>query len=403
MEDGYPISDVIRFHRELDQFNWQLGGEKMRYNFLRRTEFLPHAILYRKGEISRLETAFRRDVAQFQIESQEGRMTLDLYVQTAPVNGMLILHHGHIVYETYPRMRPFDKHLYMSVSKTYVAAVIAILEERGLLEVRQPVDSYLPEVYGSGWEGVPVQDALDMASGIDATENEEGYTNPDAPYYQYEASLGWLPATERTLPSTYSYVATLKRKEPPGQVFDYSSTNTFLLSWLAERLTGMPMNEILTDEIWGKIGAEADGLLAISPFGAPGTSGGIFGTLRDLARFGLLFTQGGRETLAESVLPDGYLQKIQLNGRPEIFDKGAAGQNTLRMLHGERPRHNTWQWDYVMEDGDFFKGGYGGQGLYISPHRDLVIAYFGTPFDENLQSHELEWITRQMVKAGLFD
>ena len=31
-----------------------------------------------------------------------------------------------------------------------------------------------------------------------------------------------------------------------------------------------------------------------------------------------------------------------------------------------------------MPDGDFYKGGFGGQGLYISPTRDLVIAYFGT-------------------------
>ncbi len=403
MEEGYPISEVIRFHREIDQFNWQLGGEKMHYNFLRRSEFLPHALLYRMGEISRLEKALREDVAQFAVESREGRMGLDVYVQTAAVNGIVILHHGHIAYEAYPHMRPFDKHLYMSVSKAYVAAIIAILEGRGRLDVSQLIESYLPEVTGSGWQDVTVQDVLDMASGIDASENEEGYTNPNHPYYQYEASLGWLPATEQTQSSTYRYVAALKRKEAPGRVFDYSSTNTFLLSWLAERLTGMPMNEILTAEIWSKIGAEADGLLAISATGASGSSGGIFGTLRDLARFGLLFTPSGRHVLPEAVLPEGYLHKIQQDGRPEIFDKGAAGQRTLRELHGERPRHNTWQWDYVMEDGDFFKGGYGGQGLCLSPKRDLVIAYFGTPFDENLQTHELEWITRQMIRAGLFD
>ena len=32
-----------------------------------------------------------------------------------------------------------------------------------------------------------------------------------------------------------------------------------------------------------------------------------------------------------------------------------------------------------MPDGDFYKGGFGGQGLYISPARDLVIAFFGMP------------------------
>jgi hypothetical protein len=56
-----------------------------------------------------------------------------------------------------------------------------------------------------------------------------------------------------------------------------------------------------------------------------------------------------------------------------------------------------------MEDGDFFKGGYGGQGLYISPAHDLVIAYFGTPFDEHMETHELEWITRQIVNSGLLE
>jgi CubicO group peptidase (beta-lactamase class C family) len=45
---------------------------------------------------------------------------------------------------------------------------------------------------------------------------------------------------------------------------------------------------------------------------------------------------------------------------------------------GERPRHNTYQWDMVFEDGDFYKGGYGGQGLYISPARDLVVAAFSS-------------------------
>lgn len=32
--------------------------------------------------------------------------------------------------------------------------------------------------------------------------------------------------------------------------------------------------------------------------------------------------------------------------------------------------------DVVFSDGDFYKEGVGGQGLYISPSRDLVIAWF---------------------------
>jgi hypothetical protein len=29
-----------------------------------------------------------------------------------------------------------------------------------------------------------------------------------------------------------------------------------------------------------------------------------------------------------------------------------------------------------MKDGDFYKGGFSGQGLYMSPSHNLVIAYF---------------------------
>jgi CubicO group peptidase (beta-lactamase class C family) len=151
------------------------------------------------------------------------------------------------------------------------------------------------------------------------------------------------------------------------------------------------------------MGAEADGLLAISTFGAPAAHGGLCATLRDVARFGLLFTPAGQACAPQAALPAAYLAKLQSGGRPELFDRGPTGPLTVQALHGEHLRCNIDQWDYVLADGDFFKGGYGGQGLYISPARDLVIAYFGTPFDEQMQTHELQWITRQLIHSGLFE
>jgi CubicO group peptidase (beta-lactamase class C family) len=403
MQSGWTHQDVLKFHRQIDGLNWQFGGENMHYNFLHRSEFLPHAVVYRGEENTGLGVAPSQDLAAFKVTSLYGRLPLQEYVTRAPVNGILFVQHGRIIYECYPRMRPMERHLLMSVTKALVSTVIALLANRGLLDVQQGVDYYLPSLRGSGWEQTPVQDVLDMSSGIDAAEVEEGFTNPAHPYYQYEASLGWLPQTGLTLESTYQYIASLRRKELPGQRYEYTSVNTFVLAWLAERLTGLALHEILTREIWGKIGAEADGLLAISKFGAPAAHAGFCATLRDVARFGLLFTPTGRAALNGTLVPAEYLRKIQSGGRPEIFDRGPSGQPILDRLHGEHPRHNIDQWDYVLEDGDFFKGGYGGQGLYISPRRDLVIAYFGTPLDANMQTHELEWITRQIVKAGLLD
>jgi CubicO group peptidase (beta-lactamase class C family) len=403
MHPESTIQDVLKYHRQIDKQNWQFGGENMHYNFLHRSEFLPHAVVCRGGEISSLDAASSADLRLFAVESRYGRLPFETYIHTAPVNGIIIVHHGCILYEAYPRMRPLDKHALMSVGKVLVSTLIAILAARGQIDLSRPVESYLPSLCGSGWEHTPVEDVLDMASGIDAVEEEEGFTNPDHPYYQYEASLGWLPKTACTVDSTYAYVAGLKRKDPAGQHFEYTSVNTFLLSWLAEHMTGFPLNELISREIWTQIGAQGDGLLAQSAYGAPAAHAGFCAALRDVARFGLLFTPHARSMLPGIILPSGYVSTLQRGGRPELFHNGPSGAVMMRELHGERPSHNIHQWDYVMPDGDFFKGGYGGQGLYISPGRDLVVAYFGTPFDEMMQTHELQWITRQLIKTGLFD
>jgi CubicO group peptidase (beta-lactamase class C family) len=288
----------------------------------------------------------------------------------------------------------------MSVAKVFASTALAILADRGQLDPSQPVDVYLPEVVGSGWEGVAVQDVLDMASGIDCLEMTEGaYSDPSHPYYEYEASLGWQVPTDQTRSSTYEYLTTLGRHTEPGTVMEYTSPNTFIIAWLVERITGQPFNEALSELLWRKIGAESDAFISISAAGAPAAHGGMSSTLRDLARFGLLFTPSAGVVVDEPIISARYLGAIQHGGRPDIY--AAAAEKYARIFGGDRPRHNAWQWDLVMDDGDFYKGGFGGQGLYISPSRDLVIAFFGCP-PESMVDHELLSISRQLSTSGMF-
>jgi hypothetical protein len=62
----------------------------------------------------------------------------------------------------------------------------------------------------------------------------------------------------------------------------------------------------------------------------------------------------------------------------------------------EPPHHATYQWDAVWTDGDFFKAGFRGQGLYISPSQDLVIAFFGSA------SQGQKAYARAIAKSSLF-
>jgi len=245
-----------------------------------------------------------------------------------------------------------------------------------------------------------VLDILDMASGIGCLEGEEGaYENPETCYYQYEAGLGWMTPSEETPDDPYAYVASLESHRPPGEAFEYTSPNTFVLAWLIERVTGRRYVEVLESEIWQRMGAESDAYITAPRRGIPIVHAGVSSTLRDVARFGLLFTPTGRIVTAP-VVSDAYLAKIQQGGRPEIFNAGS--EDDPRLIDGEPPRHNTYQWDFVMEDGDFFKGGYGGQGLYVSPSRDLVVAFFGT-MNADGSGHRLTDVARQLAKSGLFE
>jgi CubicO group peptidase (beta-lactamase class C family) len=400
----YSSDEARKWHGETTLLNWPNGGDVMRYAFLHMAEFFPHALIHRSGPIAELSVDPHDGVRDFPTETRLGSLTLDDYVQhpESTVDGLVIVRSGRIVYESYPRMRPFDKHMYMSVAKVFASTAVAILQDRGLIDVDAPVETYLPELAESGWTGAPVIDVLDMASGTACLEMTDGaYSVPSHLYYQYEASLGWVVATDRTMSSTREYVASLERARPPGEAYEYTSPNTFVLSWLVEEVSGLPYAEFLTQEIWSKMGAESDALIAISRLGEPASHGGMSSTLRDLARFGLLFTPSWHAVASERVISPQYLTAIQDGGRPEIYDAGDGHQQTATFAPGDNARHNTYQWDFVMPDGDFHKGGYGGQGLYISPSRDLVIAFFGTA-DASMRSHDLKAIARNLAVSQTF-
>jgi CubicO group peptidase (beta-lactamase class C family) len=132
--------------------------------------------------------------------------------------------------------------------------------------------------------------------------------------------------------------------------------------------------------------------------GIAASHGGVSSTLRDLARYGLLYTPSRPAVSRTPVISGAALHAIQTDGRPELLAHSAGAQDWSK-LQGERPRHNANQWDMVMADGDFFKAGFCGQGLWVSPSRNLVVAYFG----HAEAADAAVTYARAIALAGLFD
>ena len=153
--------------------------------------------------------------------------------------------------------------------------------------------------------------------------------------------------------------------------------NTFVLGWLAEEVTGRPYSEIVSEKFWQKMGAESDGLILVSEVGASGSHGNMSSTLRDLGRYGMLYTPSWKLVAKERVVPEALIKRIQKDGRHALYASGKS-QAVWDSYMGEECLWGTRQFDFVTKDGDFGKAGYQGQTLYISPSKNLVVASFAT-------------------------
>ena len=120
--------------------------------------------------------------------------------------GVVILHRGDMVFEHYPRQQPHDKPMFWSVTKVLVSTLMAILEERGEVDVSLPVDHYMPDLEDTAYAGVSVRAVLDMASGVDCGDE---YVDQSSCYYRYSAAIGEGYRGPDAADNPYEFVAGL--------------------------------------------------------------------------------------------------------------------------------------------------------------------------------------------------
>ncbi|MBO0322225.1 beta-lactamase family protein [Muricauda sp. CAU 1633] len=417
-DQGFPESDYIDFslekskkvHQRFNDENWDdfeswaLQGDASRYIYLHFSEFWPHTII-KAGQYKKcLPIHLREDVAQFQFALDKKDFIFKNYINNSPTNGAIVIHKGNIIFESYPRMLPDDKHTYMSISKILVSLSVGILIDQGKINTEDPVEVYIPELKGSHAGKIKVIDFLDMTSGLDCVPSESH--GGDC----FKKSLlvwGW-PNTSMALENPLEYFAEIASHRPAGEVFEYADINPLILSALIEEVSGQKYSNFIEQEIWKKSGAMSDAVIMNAAFGRSASPLGFSSTLRDLARLGMLYTPSGRRN-NNPVVSTRHLEAIQMEGRPKLLLETKStdwftdnDSNTKNLLYGEPIKHETYQWEFVMEDGDFWKAGFGGSGLYVSPKKDLVIAYFGSK-DENNNENKLPLISRMIAKSDLFN
>jgi CubicO group peptidase (beta-lactamase class C family) len=340
---------AVIFERELDRLRFATsmfsGAEQVA---TRRIAAPPAASLLPDGERVSLPISF---------EFEGGQADLADFLDQTDTTGLLVLADGKVVFEdAYRGNGPGTRSISWSVAKSFVSALVGIAIEDGHIEsVEDPITRYVPELSGSAYEGVRIKDVLQMSSG--ARWNED-YSDPDSDINRF----GRILAIGGSLDE---HAMQLERELEPGTYNRYNSTDTHALGMLLARATGRDLSSLLEEKIWRPLGMEDDAYWLLDDEGVEFAAGGLNVSLRDYARFGLLYLQGG-----------------QWNGAQIVPAKWVAQSVTPDSPHlqpGENPASDWvvgygYQW-WIPEgdEAEFSAIGIYNQFIYVNPTRNIVI------------------------------
>jgi len=293
-----------------------------------------------------------QELGSVTVEFEGGGMSVDDYFTKQSVAGLVVLKDGVIVYERYGLGNDENSvWTSFSVAKSVVSLLVGVAMRDGYIEsLDEKVTDYLPRLKGSPYEDSSIKNIMQMASGVRWNED---YADRNS-----DINSDWSgrrSATEKPAPlATYDYLSKLPRVAKPGEKFNYNTAETNLVGNVLRAAIGNNLATYLSEEIWIPFGMESDANWLLVEAGG-GEFGGccISATLRDYARIGLFAMNNGRLADGQEVLPKGWMKK---STEPS---KGYAGYGYL------------W---WLGEDGVYEATGVFGQGIYIDPKRNVVIA-----------------------------
>jgi CubicO group peptidase (beta-lactamase class C family) len=346
---------------------------RTRWSFAHMRQFLPTSVVPRSGapvcELARRE---RPDIDRltFTPLGQSDVMTWEASLQANYTDAIVILHRGAIVYERYfGVMNAHTQHIAFSVTKSLVATIAQTLVHEGVLDENATTLTYVPELRSSGYADATVRHLLDMTTGMGYVED---YADQNSSVWQFSRAGGFRPrpAGYQGPESFYAYITALPKESAHGQRFAYKTVNTDTLGWILSRVTGRSVSDLLAERLWSQLGVEHDAYFTVDSTGVEFAGGGLNLTLRDAARFGEMMRLDGRFN-GRQIIPAAVVDDIRRGASKDHF--ALAG---YALLPGWSYR-NMW-WVSHNAHGAFTARGIHGQGIYIDPAAEMVIARFAS-------------------------
>ena len=277
-------------------------------------------------------------------------MDVDAYMKAQRTAGLVILQDGKVRMEKYGLdFTAQGKWTSFSVAKSFTSTMVgAAIKDGYIKNIDDKVSAYIPDLKGSAYDDVTIKQLLTMTSGVKWNED---YTDPKS-----DVALFNLHKAEKGMDVTVSYMRKLPREAPAGTKWVYKTGETNLIGVLVSSATKKTLSSYLSEKVWAPFGMEQDATWLLGSTGHEISGCCIQASTRDYARFGA-FIMGGAKINGVGILPDDWLAPAT----SKQADIGMAGKG-----YG-------YQW-WTYDDGSFAAQGIFGQGIFIDPKRNLVIA-----------------------------
>ena len=338
----------------------------------------------RQGDIRPLPGPLRPELGEREFTDLHGRtLPFDALFEANYADGVVVVQGSRLLHENYFNgFNAHAQHVWFSMTKSLASTAFGLLVEQNKVDLQASPVKYIPELAGSGFERVTIQQVLDHATAIDFKEN---YTDENSDFLRFYApalNMAWVPGAADVQPGdadiygVHDFLVKFIKPDPaqqPGAAFDYNSSNADLLGWLIARISGQTFQDYVQQNIWARLGAEHDAFIAVDRAYMPVVTGGMNTTTRDAARFGMMVRDRGKFA-GEQVIPAAWID-ASLDISEQVRANMAANPK-----YGDDPwvaYHNMW---WVLDEvaGEYCAVGVHGQVIYINRSADTVMVWFSS-------------------------
>jgi CubicO group peptidase (beta-lactamase class C family) len=267
-------------------------------------------------------------------------------------DAVLVVRHGHIVFEEYRNGYDRDtKHHLQSATKSFSSMLIGIAIHEGFLDgVEQKMVELFPDHDIANLDArkqrLTLEHLLTMSDGMDWHELDYPYTDP-------RNTLGQMWVSRDAV----QHVLDRPMAREPGEAWAYNSGTSILLGGILEEATGQDVLAFAREYLFDPLGI-GDVSWDKTTGNHYHTDGGLYLTPRDMARFGFLMLHGGTWDGKEIVSPDWVARSTETH-----YQAGSG-------------RGYGYQW-WTMEQGIFVARGHYEQNIYVVPEADVVVVFTG--------------------------